>query len=98
MTIITQGQSLVDVAVQAQGTVASLFDLADANGIAITDLLTPGQVLAVPASAGADIAVAGYFAGNAYRVNTGDVAATAPVPQAGDYTNDYTNDYLTSSI
>ena len=71
-TTITQGQSLVDVALQECGTVAALFDLADAAGLAITDVLTAGQVLAVPASAAARPELVGYFAGRNYRVNTGD--------------------------
>ena len=84
MTVITQGQSLVDVAVQELGSVAALFDLADAGGLAITDLLTPGQQLPVLASAGADADVAGYFVARGQRINTG-----APVPLALPVADDY---------
>jgi len=75
-TIITEGQSLVDVALQELGNVEALFDLADANGLAITDLLTPGQVLAVPASTSAVPSLADYFRARQQRINTG-----APVPK-----------------
>ena len=82
-TTITEGQSLVDVALQELGSVASLFDLADAAGLGITDLLTPGQALPVPASAGAVAAVATYYQRGAYRVNTGGLPLPAgAVPPA----------------
>ena len=85
MTIITQGQSLVDVAVQELGSVAALFDLADANGLAITDLLTAGQSLTVPASANADTDLAGYFSSRSQRINTGDEIVAAQLPQTALY-------------
>ena len=75
-TRISEGQSLVDVAVQALGSVAALFDLADAQGLAITDALTAEQVAAVPASAHAAPELAAFFASRAYRVNTGGGAQT----------------------
>ena len=84
-TIITEGQSLLDVAIQELGSVAALFDLADAAGLAITDVLTPGRVLEVPASAATRPELVSYFAGRAYRVNTGDVPATPPATAAQRY-------------
>ena len=77
-TLITAGQSLLDVAIQELGSVAALFDLADAAGLGITDALTPGQLLAVPTSPAAAPALAAYFAGRAQRINTGDTPALAP--------------------
>ncbi len=74
-TIVTEGQSLVDVAIQELGSVEALFDLADANGLAITDELTPGRVLVVPDSAAAVPAVVSYFSARQQRINTG-----APMP------------------
>lgn len=76
-TTITAGQSLVDVAIQELGSVEALFDLADAAGLAITDLPEPGAVLPVPASASAAPAIASYFAGRAQRLNTGAPPALA---------------------
>ena len=71
MSLITQGQSLADVAIQELGSVAGLFDLADANGLAITDTLTAGQLLTVPASANGRPEVAALFAARGARVNAG---------------------------
>jgi hypothetical protein len=46
---ILNNQSLLDLAVQAAGSVEAVFDIALANACAIVDELTPGTVLAVPA-------------------------------------------------
>lgn len=85
MTIISAGQSLVDVALQELGSVAALFDLADAAGLAITDALTPGQQVPVPLSRSARPDVAAYFSGRAQRLNTGAPAAPDPAPRRRDF-------------
>lgn len=79
-TTITEGQSLLDVALQELGSVATLFELADAAGMGITDMLSAGQVLEVPAAAAARPEVAGYYQGRQYRVNTSAEAAPMPPP------------------
>lgn len=78
-TIITAGQSLVDVAIQELGSVEALFELADAAGLAITDALAPGALLLVPASPYALPDTAGYFRARAQRINTGDEVAASPL-------------------
>lgn len=83
-TNVSTGQSLVDVALQELGHVEALFDLADANGLSLTEALTPGTKLVIPASAAALPDVASYFTGLAYRVNTGAGAIT-PVATAQRY-------------
>ncbi len=91
-TIITEGQSLMDVAIQELGTVAALFDLAAANGLAITDALLPGQVLSIPPSLVAQPELSGYFQSSGQRINTdNDSASTAPVvvPEAGIFDETY---------
>ena len=75
MTTITAGQSLLDVTLQELGGLDALFDLADANGLGVTDALAPGLVLAVPDSALGQPVVAAYFGGRGQRINTG-----GPVP------------------
>jgi hypothetical protein len=93
-TIITEGQSLVDVALQEGGSLSQLFALADANGLGITDTLEPGQVLELPAGLVARPDITSYYARQSYRVNTGDVPAGGPLPHPADYNTDYTTDYL----
>jgi LysM repeat protein len=79
--VVSAGQSLVDVCLQELGTVAALFDLADANGLAITDPLQPGQQLTVPASLLSAPAVVAYYAGQQLRVNVPDpLRSAAPAP------------------
>jgi hypothetical protein len=94
-TTITEGQNLVDVALQEGGTISQLFVLADANGLGITDTLEPGQVLKLPAGLVARPDITGYYIRQNYRVNTGEVPASTPQPMDGDYlAGDYSNDYL----
>ena len=95
-TTITEGQSLLDVALQELGDLAALFDLADATGLAITDALAPGQVLTVPASAAGRPELVGYFAGRAYRVNTGAEPAPPSLREADFLPADFLpTDFLT---
>ncbi len=93
-TTVTAGQSLVDVAIQELGSLDALFDLAAANGLAITGALSAGQVLEVPASALARVAVAGYFAGRVLRVNTAnDPAPTGAAPPDGIFDGTYADQF-----
>lgn len=45
---VLEDQSLFDLAVQACGSVESVFDVASLNGMAITDILIPGSAISVP--------------------------------------------------
>lgn len=49
--IVKNGQSLFDIALQMCGNAESAFDLALMNGLAVSDELTNGQVLELPAVA-----------------------------------------------
>ena len=91
--IVRDGQSLLDICLQELGDVAAAFELADANGLAITDQLTPGQRLTLPASRLGRPEVAGYFASQ-QRLNTGDgtpLPPWDPMPGLRDFSPlDYT--------
>lgn len=96
-TTITEGQSLLDVALQECGSVEALFDLADAAGLAITDALTAGELVEVPTSATARAEVVRYYAGRGQRVNTGSEPVAVPELPTGDFSpNDFSNDFLIS--
>lgn len=45
---VKQGQSIIDIAIIYTGDATSGFDIANLNGLAITDVLTTGQQLFVP--------------------------------------------------
>lgn len=87
-TRISEGQSLLDVALQELGSVAAIFDQADAALLAITDALAAGQVLPVPTSPAAVPAVVGYYAARGHRVNT-SAPPPGPAPtEPGDFSHD----------
>lgn len=50
MTSITvkPGQTLIDLAIQELGDASLLFDLAQANNLSITSVLTPAQSIIIP--------------------------------------------------
>jgi len=48
IVILQQGQGLMDVAVQHCGDAGALFSLALANGLSITEELSPGTILELP--------------------------------------------------
>ena len=78
MILVSSGQSLLDICLQELGSVAAAFDLADANNLAITDHLTPGQQLTLPASVLSQPEIVAYFAGRMQRINTGGTPAEQP--------------------
>jgi hypothetical protein len=45
---VEYGQTLVDLALQSCGDESRLFELADLNGIGVTDDLVPGNMMNVP--------------------------------------------------
>jgi hypothetical protein len=98
--VVSTGQSLVDVCMQELGTVAALFDLADANGLAITDVLRPGQLLTVPASLLSAPDVVRYYAGQQLRVNVPDpMRPGAPVPPVVQQLHDFlASDFLRKDV
>ena len=97
VVVVTDGQSLVDLALQMGGTVAVLFELADAAGLSITDALVAGQELAVPTAASGRPEVVSYFIGRRQRVNTGSELVAAVVAPTGDFDSAaFSNDFLIS--
>lgn len=80
MILISAGQSLVDVAMQELGTIEGLAELAAANGIRITDRLTPGQQLVVPAAVATLPDVVRYYRQRGHRINTLNRPAPAAAP------------------
>jgi hypothetical protein len=68
---VREGQSLCDLAVQCFGHVSAAFHLAQTNGLGITDLLQPGQVLALGDAPAAlrDARVTAYLAANEIFIN-----------------------------
>jgi len=63
MTTVTvrDGQTLFDIAIQSLGIVDRVFDVAQLNGLGITDDLVSGQILFLPAVAFEDTDTVEYF-------------------------------------
>jgi len=82
---VLQGQSLFDIAIQELGSAEAAFDLAVLNGVSITDDVSTGDELSLPAVV--DKAIASYYA------NRGFVPVTAITDReysVFDYTFDIT--------
>jgi len=56
------GQTLFDISIQALGIVDRVFDLAQLNGLGVTDRLESGQVITLPEVAYPQLDVVEYFA------------------------------------
>ncbi|AUS06488.1 hypothetical protein [Pseudotamlana carrageenivorans] len=59
--IVLHNQSLLDLCIQGYGNLVPLMDLAIANGISITDILTPGTVLVLPESVNQNTDIQKYY-------------------------------------
>ncbi|GGA84745.1 hypothetical protein GCM10008015_26910 [Flavobacterium palustre] len=71
---VLSGQSLLDIAVQVDGSVETVFEWALANDKSITDRLTPGEILVAPGSALREKDIANYFYGIQKKLATGITA------------------------
>lgn len=68
---VLHNQSLLDAAIQYNGFVTNVFELALKNGISITDGLIPGQSIEVPVSDLIDTELVDYFSSKKQTIATG---------------------------
>ena len=78
MITVLHNQSLFDIAIQAYGNVSYAFDLALANGLSITSVLTVGQELEIPELETNNSDIRDYYAAHGIK------PATAIDDQDGD--------------
>jgi hypothetical protein len=96
MTIkVSEGQSLLDVALWLLGGTEGLFALADANGLAITDDLVAGQVLVVPDGFTVSADQVSYYQEKQLVVNTANVVRPV-APVQGELVDFLDNDFTDS--
>lgn len=81
--IVDEGQNMMDVALQYLGDMSGVFDLANANGISITELLAPGDQLVLPAAI--NTGAAEYFEERAIVIATDDNDSVAQKPGGINY-------------
>lgn len=72
MQPIKNRQTVVDFTTQNAGDIESLFNVAEANGIGITDDVAPGTLLSVETT---DNKVSGFYEGSELDITTTDKGA-----------------------
>jgi hypothetical protein len=68
---VLHNQSLLDISLQNNGTVMSVFELAHKNGISITEALTPGQNIEVPERGAIDTTIVTFYQNKNQIIATG---------------------------
>lgn len=68
---VLHNQSILDIAIQNNGTSVSAFELAFENGLSITEELTPGQGLEVSKSILIDTTIVAFFQNKNQIIATG---------------------------
>ncbi|MGM8362141.1 hypothetical protein ACSV4D_09525 [Flavobacterium sp. ARAG 55.4] len=68
---VLHNQSLLDVAIQYNGFVTNVFELALKNGLSVTETLIPGQSIEFPLSDLIDTELVDYFKGKNQMIATG---------------------------
>ena len=71
---VSKRQSVLDVAIQKAGSEKAAFEIAEANGLSITDTLEPGQQIEVPTIYNADMVK--YYSGKGIKPETADPEQT----------------------
>ncbi len=85
MVTVLHNQSLLDISIQAYGSIAYSFELALANGLSITSVLEPGQQLEVPELQTATADIRDYYAAHGVRPAT--AIKDKDLPPSGDSCN-----------
>ena len=70
MATVLHNQSLLDIAIQWTGSVAKVFLIAQANGLAVSDEITPGDELIVPDTVVLDTDIKTYYTSRAIQPAT----------------------------
>ena len=83
MINVLEKQSLLDLATQYDGSVLAAFEWSLANGLSITDYLTPNQKITAPVSIFKNTDVTNYFDGKRQMIATGFENNEILLPQLG---------------
>ncbi len=75
--VIIENQTTLDIAIQYCGSADSALDTAIANGLSLTDSLTPGQTLTLP-EIPANRGMVNYYGVNGIKPATGTTQDGAP--------------------
>lgn len=69
--IVFSHQTLFDLAIEYYGSIAAVFDLAVANGLAVSADISSGTTVVLPNATAANGEVVSYFAGKGQHIATG---------------------------
>lgn len=72
-TTVLYNQCLFDISIQEHGTIEAVFGVAQANGLGITDTITPGERLRIPTEGYGARAIAQHFKSHRIYPTTADV-------------------------
>lgn len=67
---VLHNQSLLDIAIQHTGSAANVFLIAKANGLAVSDEITPGDGLIIPDTVVLDTDIKNYYTSRAIQPAT----------------------------
>lgn len=70
-TIIRNGQSFFDIAIETTGIASNALYIAQANNLTPTDSLTIGEILIIPDDLVSDAAIENYYTKNEIHPSTG---------------------------
>ena len=80
---INHNQSLLDLAIQKNGSITTAFELALLNGISLTEELVPGQKLNFEKSTFSDDEIVNYFDNKKTMIATGFQNSDSILPHLG---------------
>lgn len=84
---VADRQSLWDIALQTCGSIEAVFELAEANGLAVTDALTPGQVIAYSPDSIRNKQVVQHYANHRVIPSTAIAEESTILPEGIEYWN-----------
>lgn len=58
---VLHNQSILDIAIQHTGIATNAYEIAKINGLTISDILTPGQMLEIPEGIEKDLDIVNYY-------------------------------------
>jgi hypothetical protein len=100
--VASEGQSLLDLAIQETGSLEGLFKISENNGLGVSQSLAAGQVVIVPEAIIGSIDLVQYFSDRKVRINTGSISFEPDgvfwVDEAGFYISDGNDNYILAQL
>ncbi|MEO1053906.1 MAG: LysM domain-containing protein [Bacteroidota bacterium] len=85
---VTEGQNIVDIALQFYGSVDALVQLAQDNNLSVSSTLVPGQEIFINEAEIDNFQLVDFFGKNGIIVTTGEDLVVS-----GDFNDDFNDDF-----